>query len=157
MTATPQPLTGGRFVVDFGGSEATGFSSVVIPELTAIASPEGHPLLVLTRGATARGTGTTDLYDWWDAARAGAKDATREVSIDLVAADQRPGLRWRFIGARPYSLAFSPLAALEAGVVFETLTLTFERMEMGERKATGDPKDIRPPVPRFPPSIPLPR
>ena len=39
-------------------------------------------------------------------------------------------MTWLFRNARPLSLAYSPLNALEGSVVVETLELAFDRMEM---------------------------
>ena len=45
-------------------------------------------------------------------------------------AERAPVLRWRFIDARPVSLGYSPLDAMHSALVFEVLTLSFERVDI---------------------------
>ena len=126
-----QPLTGANFRVDLGDGEARGFCAVTFPPFglgrdTAVAPP----VLALKRAAT----GGSELYDWWNAARDPAGQAPpRLVQVELLSADlTRIALRWRFLGCRPRDLAYSPLDAMLGGIVFETLTLGFDRVEMGD-------------------------
>jgi phage tail-like protein len=129
-----RPCTGANFLVSFGSADAhaesAGFSEVIFPTFTANAeqdTPGPAPTLVLKRGVS----GGLDLYAWWDKARRGKAPQRRTVKVELLAEDQRTVvLTWRFFNARPQSLAYSPLNALEGGIVIETLELTFERMEM---------------------------
>lgn len=129
-----RPCTGANFLVSFGGGDAhaarSGFSEVIFPTFTTEAGPGATApgqSLVLKRGAS----GGLDLYAWWDKARRGKAPQRRTVKVELLGEDQRTVvLTWRFFNARPLSLAYSPLNALEAGIVIETLELAFERMEM---------------------------
>ena len=125
MPVASAPLIGARFVVEIGGVEPIGFSEVVFPDfLTASEAPA--PLL-LRRAAT----GTLDLYEWWDIARGKSRGAIRDVSVQLIDGNGEPVLRWRFLRAVPLALSYSGLDASQSGLVIETLTLSFERMEMG--------------------------
>ncbi|MCE9659799.1 MAG: phage tail protein [Burkholderiales bacterium] len=83
--------------------------------------------LVLRRGAT----GALDLYDWWDRARRGRAPRRRVVTVRLLDAGQRSVvMTWRFLNARPVSLAYSPLLAMDAGVLMETIEIAFDDVEM---------------------------
>ncbi|MEQ1686641.1 MAG: phage tail protein [Burkholderiaceae bacterium] len=129
-----RPCTGANFLVSFGGADAhagsAGFSEVIFPTFTANAEHDTTaptPTLFLKRGVN----GGLDLYAWWDKARRGKAPQRRTVKVELLADDQRTVvLSWRFFNARPLSLAYSPLNALEGGIVIETLELAFDRMEM---------------------------
>ena len=129
-----RPCTGANFLVTFGGgdahAESAGFSEVIFPTFTTEAehsATAAAPSLVLKRGVS----GGLDLYAWWDKARRGKAPQRRTVKVELLGEDQRTVvLTWRFRNARPLSLAYSPLNALEGGIVIETLELAFERMEM---------------------------
>ena len=91
--------------------------------------PAGAPrddCLVLRRGAT----GALDLYDWWQAARSGAKRG-RVVTVKLLADDRATVvMTWRFRNARPVALSYSPLNALDGSALMETIDLAFETVEM---------------------------
>ncbi len=127
-----RPCTGANFLVSFGRADAhaesAGFSEVIFPTFTVEAEQNAPaPSLVLKRGTS----GGLDLYAWWDKARRGKTPQRRTVKVELLAEDRRTVvLTWRFFNARPLSLAYSPLNALEGAVVIETLELAFERMEM---------------------------
>ncbi|MEO5881683.1 MAG: phage tail protein [Caldimonas sp.] len=140
------PLGRSNFVVDWGGgasAAARGFAEVIFPPFVAAeggaaakpgpaaaasedaAATERH--LVLRRGAT----GALDLYDWWDRARHGQAPRRRVVTVRLLAADHsRVVMTWRFRNARPVSLAYSPLLAMDAGVLMETIAIAFDTVEM---------------------------
>jgi phage tail-like protein len=127
-----RPCTGANFLVSFGSgdahAESAGFSEVIFPTFRFDAEQNAPaPSLVLKRGVS----GGLDLYTWWDKARRGKAPQRRTVKVELLAEDQRTVvLTWRFRNARPLSLAYSPLNALEGGIVIETLELAFDRMEM---------------------------
>ena len=129
----PQPLTGKNFRVDLGDGVARGFSEVILPRLSHAAVADGAALLTLRRAAT----GANDLYAWWDAARRTSSVEPRIVEVLLFTAEGIPALRWRFLGCRPVELGYSPLDAVAGGIVFETLALAFERVEMGDPPKPG--------------------
>lgn len=139
--ASTAPLGNAHFCVDLGDgvdprSAAAGFCEVVFPDALLadadVQTPQAaatlrSPHLVLRRAAT----GALDLYRWWAQAR-GGKAPRRTVVIELLAEDlSTPVMRWRFSGARPVGLTYSPLNAQAPGLLFETLTLAFEQVEMG--------------------------
>ncbi len=83
--------------------------------------------LLLRRGAT----GALDLYQWWDQARQGKAPARRVVKVKLLAEDHATVvMSWRFRNVRPVSLSYSPLQAMDGGVLMETLELAFDAVEM---------------------------
>lgn len=139
------PVAGRHFLVALDDADprapAAGFVEVVFPAFLVPekgdarrpgdgATPavlDARPRLVLKRGAT----GALDLYRWWDAARRAPAPPRRTVTVQLLAADQATVvLAWRFVGAYPVSLAYSPLHALRDDLVIETAELAFDRVEM---------------------------
>ena len=139
------PLGRSNFVVDWGGGSVAsqGFSEVIFPPFvlgggagaSADATPaaasdvaaSGGTHLLLRRGAT----GALDLYEWWDQGRRSPAPRRRVVTVRLLGADQKSVvMTWRFRNARPVSLAYSPLLAMEAGVLMETIAIAFDRVDM---------------------------
>lgn len=143
-----QPYRNSNFLVDFGrgdsGSIHAGFAEVIFPDFI-VGYPKDHqrphavpqPVergevtaanrLVLKRGCM----GTLDLYAWWDEARKAAAPQQRTVKVELLGEDQSTVvLTWRFNNVRPVSLSYSPLRAMEGGILMETLVVEFDRMEM---------------------------
>jgi hypothetical protein len=53
-------------------------------------------------------------------------------------------LTWRFLRARPVSLSYSPLRALDDGILIETVELEFDAVEMSVNVA-GRRSDSPPP------------
>ena len=131
------PLGRSHFVVDWGGRSALsqGFAEVVFPRLLVERDATGATPaddgagehLILRRGAT----GALDLYDWWDRARRGQAPRRRVVTVQLLDPGGRDVLlTWRFREARPVSLTYSPLLAMESGVLMETIEIAFHAVEM---------------------------
>jgi phage tail-like protein len=138
-----RPWGNSNFLVDIGGGDSrsptAGFAEVIFPPFTiesveSSTSREGGPAealsshhLVLKRGLTGR----LDLYVWWNKARRGKAPQRRTVKIELLSEDHSTVvMTWRFRNVRPVSLCYSPLRALEGGVVIETVEFAFEGMEM---------------------------
>jgi hypothetical protein len=135
-----RPYGNSNFLVTVGtGNSRTlsaGFAEVIFPPFTvpgqdaACGEPGmGEPgnRLILRRGLI----GTLDLYAWWHKARLGKAPQRRSVKVELLAEDQATVVvTWRFRNVRPVCLSYSPLRALEGGIVMETLELAFERMDM---------------------------
>jgi len=149
-----RPYGNSNFLVDFGDGKAEsisgGFSEVWFPTFyvdpvrasesashmspepaetgampAAPAPPDRH--LLLKRGFI----GALDLYAWWNKERRGGSPKRRTLRIRLLAEDRETVVAtWRFRGVRPVSLSYSPLRASEGGIVFETVELAFERMDM---------------------------
>jgi len=135
-----RPHGNSNFLVEFGAGKGSGFAEVVFAPFTiangaadlyaAVPAGAGVPIgnrLVLRRGAT----GALDLYAWWDQARQGKAPPRRVVKVKLLAADHATVvLTWRFRNVRPLSLSYSPLQAMDGGVLMETLELAFDAVEM---------------------------
>ena len=132
-----RPLPNANFVVEIGAGKGSGFAEVVFgafmakpgcapPAATATAAPIADRVL-LRRGAT----GALDLYAWWRQARDGRAPPRRTVTVKLLADDHATVLlTWRFRNAKPVSLAYSPLDALDGSVLMETIELAFDDVEM---------------------------
>jgi phage tail-like protein len=141
-----RPYGSANFVVDLGdGSEgpAAGFAEVIFPVFGitqpalrevdaplpahAGAAPGTAERLVLKRGVN----GALNLYAWWHKARSGKAPQRRTVQVHLLAEDHASVVfSWRFRHARPVSLTYSPLRALDGGVLIETLEIEFDRVEV---------------------------
>ena len=139
-----RPHLNSNFVVEFGAAKASGFAEVIFAPFTLAEGDAPHPAhataaalptnrLLLRRGAT----GALDLYAWWDQARQGKAPARRVVKVKLLADDHATVvMSWRFGNVRPLSLSYSPLQAMDGGVLMETLELTFDAVEMEAPKPT---------------------
>jgi hypothetical protein len=134
-----RPYTGSNFLVSIGEGDgrapAAGFAEVVFPPFVADRTREpgaepdvqtGH-LLVLRRGVT----GGLDLYQWWDDTRRTPARSRRTVTVQLLGEDHATVvLTWRFLRAHPVSLTYSPLRAMDDGILIETVELAFDTVEM---------------------------
>ena len=99
-----------NFLVDLGDGQSAGFQEV---------------------GAIEAEIGALDLYDWWDRTRRGQLRRLRVVTVRLFGGDGRTVLMtWRFHRARPVALTYSPLLAMEAGLLMETIEIAFGRVEI---------------------------
>jgi phage tail-like protein len=143
-----RPHANSNFLVDLGSGDpnsfSAGFCEVVFPEfridgpeLVATSGAEQaadrensstRGLLILRRGVT----GALDLYEWWNKARTGKAPKGRTVTITLLAEDLSHVFTWRFRQVRPVRLSYSPLNAMDGGVLMESIELAFEAVEMRE-------------------------
>jgi phage tail-like protein len=151
-----RPYGNANFLVDLGDggdalASAAGFAEVVFPafvvgaarsadhatradagDAAALVVPcapgsGASERLILKRGVT----GALDLYAWWHKARRGKAPQRRTVQVHLLAEDHATVVfTWRFRHARPVSLSYSPLRAMDGGVLFETLELEFDSVEL---------------------------
>jgi len=143
-----RPYVNSNFLVDLGGEDSrsvsAGFAEVIFPEFTinsadrrladSMRSQGGDATpahdasrLILKRGLI----GTLDLYSWWTNAHPGKTPQRRTVKVELLAEDHSTVvLTWHFRNAYPVSLSYSPLRAMEGGIVMETIELAFDGMEM---------------------------
>jgi len=133
-----RPHANANFLVDLGYGNSQGrdegFCEVVFPEFRIdsreLAQHNGTTAprrLILRRGVT----GSLDLYAWWDEARRGNAPRQRTVKVELLAADHSTVvLTWHFREARPVSLSYTPLNAMDGSVLIETIELEFDTMEM---------------------------
>ena len=132
-----KPHTNSNFLVDLGygdpNSFNSGFCEVIFPEFR-VDAPKGvaenggrSEFLILRRGVT----GTLDLYNWWNKARRAKAPKARTVKVTLLAEDHSTVVfTWHFRQARPVSLSYSPLNAIQGGVLIESIELAFDSMEM---------------------------
>lgn len=124
-----RPVTNANFLVDLGAGNperpAAGFYEVVFPPFPsggACSAP-----LILRRGVT----GSRDLIEWWDQARAGKPAEPRTVTVALLADDRTTVVRtWHFARVRPVALSYSPLNALQGTVLMESIELIFETIDI---------------------------
>jgi phage tail-like protein len=133
-----RPLLNANFVVELAAGKGGGFAAVVFgaftvsPASATQASPAAAAGALANRVVLRRGaTGALDLYDWWRQARDGRAPRRRTVTVKLLADDHATVLvSWRFRNARPVSLSYSPLDALDGAVLMETIELAFDDVEM---------------------------
>lgn len=143
-----RPYSNANFLVDLGWGDSRsatmGFAEVIFPPCTigntdwrpddSMASQGTGPSdiavdkqITLKRGVI----GSLDLYKWWDQARRGKAPQRRTLKIELLSDDHSTVvLTWRFRNVRPVSLCYSPLRAIEGGILMETVVLAFDSMEM---------------------------
>jgi phage tail-like protein len=143
-----KPYSNINFVVDLGdgitdGPDA-GLLEVVFPEAriqvldyrtgnaagnepTKILTLVHYGNLILKRGLI----GSLTWYNWWNEARNGNPGVARNIVAQLLNEDRTAVvLTWRFTAALPVRYQTSPLSALAAETVIETLELAFDRMEI---------------------------
>lgn len=143
-----KPYPGMNFTVDIGTGEPdgpeAGLVEVVFPEArlqineyrngndkanepVKINTLTHYGNLILKRGAI----GSLSWYEWWNEVRNGDPGAARTVTVKLLDEDRSEVvLAWRFLRAQPANYQYSPLNALVAEALVETLELSFERMEL---------------------------
>jgi len=146
-TLSPVPYGATHFdVLLGGGARSLGFCEVVFdPFLStavqtdpepdppqAVAQASGQAGLAVPRLMLRRGfDGSLDLYQWWDTARKRKLKRGRTVTVHLLhPADHTPVVTWTFSNAQPVALAYSPLQALQGGLLMETLTLHYGKVTM---------------------------
>ena len=135
-SAIPGLHANSNFLVDLGYGDPNsfngGFCEVIFPEfrIDVDRNPQDNArsqILILRRGAN----GVLDLYDWWNKAREGKAPKARTVKVVLLAQDHSTVVcTWYFRHARPVSLSYSPLNAMQGGVLIESIELAFDSMEM---------------------------
>jgi phage tail-like protein len=141
--ARDRPYLASNFRVEFGDrggrSVDAGFCEVVFPDLVlkrpAKARTQGAASganLILRRGVQ----GALDLYGWFEEERRRAPRAKarkpRDLRISLLNEDHSTAvMTWRFVNVRPVRLSYSPLQSQASEVLYETLELEFERVEVG--------------------------
>jgi len=143
-----RPYNNSNFLVDFGRGDSRsvtmGFAEVIFPPFTVDNTEWRQDDSMAIQGIGTTGTavdnhiilkrgliGNLDLYNWWNKARRGKAPQRRTMKIELLSEDQLTVvLTWRFRNVRPVSLFYSPLRAIEGGIVMETVVLAFDSMEM---------------------------
>ncbi len=143
-----RPYGNSNFLVDLGWGDSRsvsrGFAEVILPTFI-VGNPESRqdvPTAAQGSGPTdsprenhiilKRGfIGDLDLYEWWHKARRGKAPQRRTMKVELLSEDGSTVVAtWRFRNVRPVSLSYSPLRAIEGGILMETIVLAFESMEM---------------------------
>jgi phage tail-like protein len=114
-----------RFRVEVEGLQDTGAVEVVFPDARIVpgrrrrrAVEYGH--LTLRRGVTTSGA----WYQWWDRARGSAALPKKRVVVVLMDRTGADVNRWTFPEASPVAYSVSPLNALGAAPLIETLELS---------------------------------
>jgi len=100
-----------------------------VPTTPAVGTDGGLPArhVLLRRGVT----GATDLADWWRIERAPKRSAARTVVVELIdPGSGAPLLTWTFRGCRVVQLSHSPLDALVATVVTESLVFEYASVDI---------------------------
>jgi phage tail-like protein len=83
--------------------------------------------LLLRRGLI----GSLDWFTWWNQLRNGDVAARRNITVQLLTEDRTDiVMTWRFRNARPSNWHVTPLDALNAATLIETLEVVFERMDV---------------------------
>ena len=128
------PVPGCHFRVEIvdgnGHAVEVGCSEVVFPPLSAHADAQAAVIeeQLILRRATG---GDRLLHDWWAKACRGRAPQRRSVRVTLLAPDHGCAVkRWRFRNARPASLHYSPLDAMRSSLVFESLAIAFDGVEI---------------------------
>jgi len=76
-------------------------------------------------------TGATDFADWWRIERVPKRSAARTVVVELIdPGSGAPLLAWTFRGCRVVQLSHSPLDALVATVVTESLVFEYASVDI---------------------------
>ena len=151
-TERESPLVARNFQVRFvllgprGGradERELAFSQVVFPpfrlddrpagnitDLTGIPGGDGRGPQVSRNLVLRRGhTGSPVLYEWWRAERDDERQRVREVTVILLDEEHEPVTAWHFTGCHVVSLDYSPLDAVDLGLLMESLELSFKRVE----------------------------
>ena len=129
------PVPGCHFRVELadanGRTVELGCSEVVFPPLSAHAGAQvsvTEEQLVIRRATG----GDRLLHDWWQKACRGRAPQRRSVRVTLLSPDQeRAVMHWRFRNARPVTLHYSPLNALDSALVIESLAIAFDSVDIG--------------------------
>ncbi len=83
--------------------------------------------VLLCRGVT----DATDLADWWRMERAPKRSAARTVEVELIdPGSTAPLLTWTFSGCRAVQLSHSPLDAMVATVITESLVFEYADVDI---------------------------
>lgn len=135
LSAEPaRPYTGLRFAVSIQDMRRTGAVEVVLPAAKIVEVPrrtrsvQFEPL-VIRRGLT----DSTEWFDWWEQARR-SRTRSRLVTVALLGPSGVEAVRWLFRDCVPVGYALSPLNALVASTVFESLELRVGDFELYRRQ-----------------------
>lgn len=129
-TPETRPVAGCHFRVELVDgtrhSIEVDCAEVLFPLLSAppeTSDTDADAPLVLRRATTA----DTLLHDWWAKAHQSRTPQRRTVHVTLLAPDhERVVRRWRFNNARPLTLHYTPLNAMQSALVMESLAIAFD-------------------------------
>lgn len=134
-SAVGDPFTSLRFLVGIADTDSARAVEVVFPVARIVETPRNRrepqftPLIV-RRGLTL----STSWHDWWDEARRLTRAPTRLVTVVLLNADGSEGRRWLFPDSTPIAYSLSPLNALQASAVVESLELQVGDVQLFRRQ-----------------------
>jgi phage tail-like protein len=100
-----------------------------VPKTPALGTGDGLPArhVLLCRAVT----GATDLADWWRTERAPKRSTARTVVIELIDPESAVQLlTWTFRGCRVIHLSHSPLDALVATIITESLVFEYADVDI---------------------------
>ena len=122
-----EPVRNGRFKVTIDGIEVSGFQHVTIPESTTESNGETMFEDLVMKRTVFKGDST--LRDWRDEMRQGGGErARRNVTVTLLSEEGQPTIEWRFTNAWVTKYEPPELVADGSEFVFESCTVTFDRM-----------------------------
>ena len=100
-----------------------------VPKTPALGTGDGLPAhhVLLCRAVT----GATDLADWWRTERAPKRSTARTVVVELIdPKSAAPLLTWTFRDCRVIQLSHSPLDALVATIITESLVFEYADVDI---------------------------
>jgi phage tail-like protein len=122
-----EPLIGAHFRVEIDTLPDAHAIEVIFPE-ARLDMERGKRVVRYGSLTLRRGLSTSsDWYDWWDRARRARskpKEATRTVRVILIDRLRRDVSQWTFLKTAPTAYSLSPLNALAATPLIETLELS---------------------------------
>ncbi|MGE5835212.1 MAG: phage tail protein [Acidobacteriota bacterium] len=134
------PFINARFRVEIDGFPAAGAAEIIFPEARIVAGPRKTRVvtygpLILRRGMTR----SPEWYQWWDRARTSSNPDRRNINVVLMDASHEDVTRWSFSAALPSGYCVSPLNALGAQPLIETLELSVAGLHVafGDAAKTG--------------------
>ena len=124
-----EPIINARFRVEIDGIAGAAATEVIFPEARIQGRKRRavqYGILIIRRGMT----GSSDWYDWWDAARKPSTAGRRTITVVLMDGGRNDVARWTFSGAQPSGYTVSPLNALGREPLIETLELSVTGFKM---------------------------
>jgi phage tail-like protein len=136
------PFVNVRFRVEIEGVQGTGAVEVIFPDARIVPGRRRRPAVEYGRLTLRRGvTTSSEWYRWWDQARGSSTVPKKHVAVVLM--DRMGGdvNRWAFSEASPVAYSVSPLNALGAEPLIETLELSVGGFDVafGTVPASGSP------------------
>jgi phage tail-like protein len=129
----PDPYVNARFRVEIDGLPVTGAREIIFPEARIVRYAKRKPVVDYGRLTLRRGmTTSSGWFQWWERARQSApRSVRRAVTVVLMDASGADVMRWAFSDAQPTGYGLSPLNAMAAEPLIETLELSVRGWKMG--------------------------